>query len=51
METKYQLLKRKLRKAAIEWEEHPLSNSAKAAYLEAKQNMLNFLDDPCSILD
>ena len=47
MEPRYDTLKRTLRKAQKHWDNHPLSNSAKAAYLEAKQAMLDYYNEIC----
>ena len=42
METKYETLKRALRKASKSWDEHPLSNSAKNEYYIARQAMVDY---------
>jgi len=44
-ENKYRFLKKELSKAVKEWDLHPLSNSAKSAYLEAKQNMIEYYNE------
>jgi len=47
METKYETLKRAYRKAQKNWDNYPSSNSAKAAYLEAKQDLVDYYNEIC----
>lgn len=42
MESKYQILKKALKKAAKHWDAHPLSGSAKADYLAAKGALVDY---------
>lgn len=44
-DTKYVALKKELKKAMKHWDAHPLSGSAKTAYLEAKQNMIDYYNE------
>lgn len=45
IDTKYIALKKELKKAMKHWDAHPLSGSAKTAYLEARQNMIDYYNE------
>jgi len=46
-DTKYVALKKELKMAMRHWDAHPLSGSAKTAYIQAKQNMIDYYNELC----